>query len=250
MGREVFEWGGAFLARVADPRYVESLFDRLPDIVFSVKDRAGRYVAMSRACVERCGLAGKRQAIGKTAFDLFPAPMAARYAAQDERLFRTGKPIVDSLDLTLYPDRSAGWCISTKEPLRDANGRIIGLACVSKDLVEPSRAGFVDAAFARAIDHALEHFAEPLRVDALARIAGVSLAQFDRRMRRIFQLSSSQFLIKTRIDAAARLLAETEEPIAAIAQAAGYSDQSGLSRQFRAVTGLTPLQYRRIMRDA
>src|SRR5438445_10626845 len=101
----LFEASDTFLARVADSRYVESLLDRLPDIVFSIKDRAGRYVTMSRACVDRCGLTSKRQAVGKTAFDLFPEPMAARYAAQDERLFRTGKPIVDNLDLTLYPDR-------------------------------------------------------------------------------------------------------------------------------------------------
>ena len=75
MVRETFESSDGFLVRVADSRYVESLLDRLPDIVFSIKDRAGRYVTMSRACVDRCGLSSKRQAVGKTAFDLFPAPL-------------------------------------------------------------------------------------------------------------------------------------------------------------------------------
>ncbi len=237
----------AFMARVATPWYVETLFDRLPDIVFSIKDRQGRYVGISRAAAARCGLRHAHDAIGKTAFDLFPRPMAERYAQQDERLFRTGKPIIDSLDLTVYHDGHSGWCLSTKEPLRDAQGDIIGLACISKDLVEPTRARLIDTGFAAAIDHLLEHFASPLRMDELAQRAQLSPAQFDRRMKKIFQLSTSQYLIKTRIDHAAQWLAGSELPIADIAQRSGFSDQSSLSRQFRQMTGLTPRQYRQLM---
>ncbi|MCI4569201.1 AraC family transcriptional regulator [Lysobacter sp. CFH 32150] len=240
----------AFLAQLADPLAIATLFDHLPDLVFSVKDREGRYVLMSEACVVRCGLKSKRDAIGKTAYDLFPAPMAQRYARQDERLFRTGKPIVDNLDLTVYRDGSAGWCLSTKEPLRDARGRIIGLACISKDLVEPSRAGYIDAGFADTVDYMLEHSAQPLRLDDLARRAGLSQAQFERRMKKIFQLSAGQYLIKTRIDQAARLLADSELPIAEVALQAGFADQSVLSRQFRQVTGFAPREYRQLMRAA
>jgi AraC-like DNA-binding protein len=249
MSTELFAWREEFMARLASPLYVEALFDRLPDIVFSIKDRSGRYVLMSEACVERCGLSNKRDALGRTAFDLFPTPMAERYTRQDEHLFRTGKPIVDNLDLTLYPDRSSGWCLSTKEPLRDQHGSIIGLACISKDLVEPSRAGLIDAGFARAIDHMLDHYAEPLRVDELARIGGLSLAQFERRMKKIFHLSAAQYLIKARVSAAAHMLAKSDQALAEIANVTGFCDQSGLSRKFRQVTGLTPRQYRLFVRE-
>lgn len=248
MKAEMAQWREGFMARVGSPHYVESLFDRLPDIVFSVKDRDGRYVLMSEACVQRCGLKSKQDAVGKTAFDLFPKPMAERYARQDERLFRTGKPIVDNLDLTVYRDGSAGWCLSTKEPLRDVRGNVIGLACISKDLIEPSRAGLIDAGFADTIDYMLEHYDRPLRVEQLAKRAGLSEAQFERRMKKIFQLSAAQYLIKTRIDHAARLLGESDMPIAEVAQNAGFSDQSALSRQFRQVTGFAPRQYRQMVR--
>jgi PAS domain S-box-containing protein len=247
MKPDMQHWRDGFLARIASPRYIEALFDRLPDIVFSMKGRDGRYVLMSEACVQRCGLKSKRDAIGKTAFDLFPRPMAERYARQDERLFRSGRPIADNLDLTVYRDGSAGWCLTTKEPLHDRSGAVIGLACISKDLVEPSRAGLVDARFADAVDFMLENYDLPLRVEELARRAGVSEAQFERRMKKIFQLSASQYLIKTRIGHAARLLAEGDQPIAVIAQQTGFSDQSALSRQFRQVTGFAPREYRVLM---
>jgi PAS domain S-box-containing protein len=248
MNGELARWRDAFMARAASPWYVEALFDRLPDIIFSIKDRQGRYVSMSEAAVVRCGLKRKQDAIGKTAFDLFPRPMAERYTRQDERLFRTSKPIVDNLDLTVYRDGSAGWCLSTKEPLYDAQGRVIGLACISKDLTEPSRAGLIDAGFADTVDYMLEHYDQPLRMEDLAQRAGLSQAQFERRMKKIFHLSAGQYLIKTRIDHAARLLAATEMAIAEVAQHAGFSDQSALSRQFRQVTGFAPRQYRQLMR--
>lgn len=246
---DALRWRDRFMASMASPLYVERLFDRLPDIVFSIKDRQGRYVSISETAATRCGLKHRQDAIGKTAFELFPKPMAERYTRQDERLFRTGKPIIDNLDLTVYRDGSAGWCLSTKEPLRDARGEMIGLACISKDLIEPSRGGFIDSAFADTIDYLLEHIDEPLRMDALAQRAGLSQAQFDRRMKKIFQLSAGQYVIKLRIDHATRLLASTRLPIADIAQQAGFSDQSAFSRQFRHVTGFTPRQYRQLMQD-
>lgn len=242
-------WRRDFMRRVATPWYVERLFDRLPDIVFSIKDRQGRYVSISETAAIRCGLRHRHEAIGRTAYDLFPRPMSDRYTAQDTLLFRTGRPIVDSLDLTVYRDGSTGWCLTTKEPLLDVSGEVIGLACISKDLIEPTLAGLIDPAFAATIDYVIENHARPLRVGELAARCGLSLAQFERRMKRIFHLSANQYLIKRRVDHAARLLVGTPRSIADIAQAAGFSDQSAISRVFRQTTGFTPRQYREYLRS-
>lgn len=242
-------WRQEFMARVATPWHLERLFDRIPDLVLSIKDTEGRYVSISETAAHRCGLRNRRDAIGKTAFDLFPRPMSERYAAQDAQLFRTGRPIVDNLDLTIFGDGSTGWCLTTKEPLLDAQGKVIGLACLSKDLNEPTAAGLIDGAFAATVDYMVEHHAQPLRVSELAARSGLSLAQFERRMKKIFHLSASQYLIKARIDHAARLLISTEMSIAQIAQLAGFSDQSAISRIFRQTTGFTPRQYRQYLRS-
>ncbi len=246
MGR----WRTAFLDSVQDPLVMMQLFDRMPQVVFSVKDRAGRYVSISSACAERCGLARTSDAIGLTAHDLFPRHMADRYVRQDERVFITGRPIRDNLDLTLFPDRTQGWCLTDKVPLCDRQGAVVGLACLSQDLGEPVRAGLIDGAFAAVIDHIQEHFAETLRIPQLARLAGVSVAQFDRRMRAIFGISAIQFLIKTRIESVARALADSDAAIATVALDAGFCDQSALSRQFKRCTGLSPREYRQLIRSA
>lgn len=241
------EWQTQFIRNIASHSYAEALFDRLPDIVFSIKDVNGRYVLMSQAAVARCRLPSKSHAVGLTAYDLFPEPMAERYARQDAQLLRTGEPVVDNLDLTLYPDRSSGWCLSSKQPLRDAAGRIIGLACVSRDLREPARSLLIDSDFADAVDYMHANLCEPLRSMELERRCGLTSEQLERRMKKLFHLSPARYLLKLRIDAAADMLARTTEPVGVIAQLTGFCDQSGLSRHFRSLTGLTPRQYRKLV---
>jgi AraC-like DNA-binding protein len=94
-----------------------------------------------------------------------------------------------------------------------------------------------------------ENYAEKLLLKDLARRASISEAQFERRMKRIFQLSAGQYLMKLRISAAARQLQHSGESISDIAQQVGFFDQSLLTRAFRRVTGMTPGQYRRILQD-
>jgi AraC-like DNA-binding protein len=242
-------WRQAFLAGLADPDFAMwALFDRDPGMLFLIKDRDGRYVGVSESCVARCGLRRKADAIGRTAHDLFPRELADSYVRQDQALLRTGRPVVDNLELTLYRDRHQGWCLSNKVPLRDRSGRIVGIACMDRDLVEAAGAGLIDGRFAAAIAHLQDHSGEPQRLPALARMAGLSQAQFDRRMRRVFGISTRQFLTKARIDAAAQALAHSDAPVSAIALATGFCDQSALTRQFRRATGFAPRQYRQMMR--
>lgn len=235
----------ALLSQLGSLAFVEELFDRVHEAVFTVKDPKGRYLAMSQSGVERCGLRSKEAALGKTAFDLWPPEMAKRYAEQDAKLFRTGRPIVDALDLTLYPDRRPGWCLTQKVPLRDRAGRMVALACLSTDLPEPSRTGLIDAPFAAAVDHIHEHYAEGLRMDQLSALAGVTPSQFERRMKKVFHLSPGQYVMKVRIQAASEALSVSDQPIAAIADDVGFCDQAALSRHFKQVTGLSPAAYRK-----
>lgn len=232
------------MREVACPWYVERLFDRLPDIMFSIKDRDGRYVSISAPVVQRCGLQRRQDAIGRTAHEIFPHAMADRYRAQDQQLFRTGEPVQDNLDLTLYPDGSEGWCLTSKEPLLDARGAVIGLACISRDLVELSAAGLIDDAFADSIDHLLGNHGQAIRMEELAARAGLTSAQFNRRMKKIFHLPGNQYLMKLRIDHACRLLMEPALSIAEVALRSGFADQSALSRAFRQTLGCSPRQHR------
>lgn len=237
-----------FFARLATPAYMESLLDPVDDVVFALKTRDGVYLSVNEAWVKRCGLKHKSQALGRTASDLFPTQMAARYEAQDKKLLANGMPIVNSLDLIVLADGSAGWCLSNKVPLLDQKKKIIGIATFSKDLVEPSRGGLIDAAFAEMIDYVQANYSEALRVEQLAKRAGLNTSQFERRMKRIFHISAAQFISKTRIDAALLQLTQTDHPAGQIAVDCGWYDHAAFSRQFKQVTGLTPSEFRLLSR--
>lgn len=219
------------------------LFARLPDVVFFAKDDAGRYVAANETLARRLTLGDARAVLGRTARDLFPHPLGERYLAQDLGVLRSGTPIVDLLELHLYPDRSEGWCVTNKVALRDPGAGVVGLVGTSRDVRAPAGAETWHD-LARAVRRIHEEYTDPLRVEDLAADAGLSAYQFTRRIRAIFGLAPGQLLLKTRIDAARALLRGSLTPIAEIAAACGFSDQSAFTRQFRATVGLTPSQYR------
>ncbi|MEM1397910.1 MAG: AraC family transcriptional regulator, partial [Pseudomonadota bacterium] len=74
--------------------------------------------------------------------------------------------------------------------------------------------------------------------------------QLDRRIRRMFGLSTGQWLLKQRLDLAKAQLIETDKAIVEVAMDAGYSDQSAFSRQFLKTTGLTPTSFRQAYRNS
>lgn len=238
------------VCRLAEAGFLVELLDRLPDVVFFAKDLEGRYVAANLTLRRRLGLLLPGDVIGRTTVDLFPDPLGRRYLAQDLSVVRTGTPVSDLLELHLYPDRHEGWCVTTKLPVRAESGAIIGLAGTSRDVRPPSSDHEPMGRLAQAVTYVQNHFQEPLRATELATLAGLSAYQLARRLRWIFGLTTAQLIAKTRLDAARRLLAESREPIAGIAVACGYCDQSALSRQFKAAVGLTPAQYRERSRRA
>ncbi len=226
---------------------VDSLFDAVPDIVFFVKDAHGRYMAVNGTLAERCGLPDKESAIGLTAEQLFPPPLGEGFAAQDKDILKTGQGIRDHLELHLYAGGRRGWCLTFKEPVRAKDGSITGVCGISRDLHGPHDRQEDFAAMSKAIDHIHKHFEEPLRLPQLAEMAGLSVYQFDQRIRSLFHVTAGQYLVKVRIDAACDRLAQTNEVIAQIALSCGYSDQSAFSRQFKQAVGISPLAYRKKM---
>jgi PAS domain S-box-containing protein len=235
----------AFFESIDGMLPVDRLFDGVPDILFFVKDALGRYMAVNDTLAARCGLSGKEEAIGRSVEELYPPPLAGAFALQDREILRSGHGIRDRLELHLYPGGRRGWCLTFKEPVRGKNGGIAGICGISRDLHPPGAQDGDFAALSAAIDHIHRHFDEALRLPALAEMAGLSVYQFDQRIRSLFHLTAGQYLVKVRIDAACKLLTGSHEAIAQIALASGYSDQSAFSRQFKQAVGISPLAYRR-----
>jgi AraC-like DNA-binding protein len=236
----------AFFDQLAEPFTAESVFDQLPDIVFFIKDIEGRYICVNRTLAERCGLRDKAELIGKKPADVLGRTLGRAYEQQDRRVIKTGQRLVDQLELHLVRSRDVGWCVTTKIPLHAEDGSIVGLVGVSQDLRLPDITTDDFSHIAEAIRHAEKNLSERPTIRELARIAGMSVYQLDRRMQRVFGLTTGQWILKSRISHASALLVDTDKPIADVALQAGYADQSSFTRQFRRSTGLAPSEYRKL----
>lgn len=228
--------------------FAEALFDELPDVVFFIKDTVGRYVRVNQTLADRCAGGDKTKLIGKRPAEVFPAPLAASYARQDEQVLKTGKPVEQQLELHIYTGSKAGWCLTTKHALKDAAGRIIGVTGISRDLNAPSDKASGFAELATALRHMQKHFAESLRIEHIATKAGLSVYQFEQRVQRLFQMSPLQLLHKLRLDEATRLLRETSQSLGDIAINTGWCDQSAFTRHFSRYAGMAPGKFRGLNR--
>ena len=134
--------------------------------------------------------------------------------------------------------------------LRDGYA-VPGLVCLGWEdarayvrAAEAERALPVFQTVARAVEIIRRDFAKPLLIGDLAAACGESVRQLQRRFRDAFGSTPQEFLIKTRILEAARLLEGTTLSVAEISARCGFVDASSFTQHFRRRTGVTPKGYR------
>lgn len=225
------------------PAMLEQLFDHLPETAFFLKDTEGRYRAVNQSLVERCGLRSKRDLIGRHVCDIFPSLLAERYASQDRSVVQSGRPIIDRLELHWYARRRPDWCLTTKLPVRNAEGEITGVIGISRDIRAPGDRSKIPTSLLPTLEQLEEDLSQTPA--SLARTAGLSPVRFARLIRRIFRLTPGQLITQTRLGRASEMLRNGHASIIEVAQASGFSDQSAFTRTFRAATGVTPTQFRK-----
>ncbi|MBX3744842.1 MAG: AraC family transcriptional regulator [Verrucomicrobiae bacterium] len=226
------------------------LFDHAPDLAFFVKDRAGRYVAVNASLIKRHGYRHKSQVLGRCPSDICPGDLGRLPAEQDAQVLRTGKPLIDHLEQQWYLPRKPVWCLTTKLPLRDTAGKVIGLVGISRDVRAPVDPRSIPVELAAALESFEKNPAESVTPASLARRAGLTPPRLARLIHRFFDLTPGQFLTRTRLAAAARLLRETSLVVSEIAHQCGFYDHSAFSRAFHAAMGVTPSAYRKAVRKA
>jgi PAS domain S-box-containing protein len=110
---------------------LQALLDYMPDQIY-FKDREGRFIRNSTSQASLLGLKDPAEAVGKTDFDFFPH--AARAFAEEQEIIRTGTPRVDFEEWVVWPDGREMWVSTTKVPLRNTDGQIIGIFGISHDI--------------------------------------------------------------------------------------------------------------------
>ncbi|MHA7133284.1 helix-turn-helix domain-containing protein [Oerskovia turbata] len=235
--------GEALLAALS-PAMVD-LMDELSSTMFCAKDVTGRYVLVNRVFVARTRERSRRAVLGRRATDLFVPQLAERYDQQDAEVLRTGRPLRNELELIRRLGGTPGWFLTSKLPVHDDAGHLVGLVSVSQDLREDDADDATMDSMTRLVAGIEQRLDQALTVADLAALAGCTPAVLDRRVRRVFSLSPRQLLLRARVDRAAGLLVGTDSPIADVAVATGFYDQPAFTRTFARLTGETPSSFRR-----
>ncbi len=114
---------------------------------------------------------------------------------------------------------------------------------------DPGRSGPVPPWLGNVRDRIRGDFAEGVRVQALAGDVGVHPVSLARAFRRHYGTSITSCVRRIRVREAAARLSGTDEPLAGLAQMAGFADQAHMCRVFKTTTGLTPGRYRELSRQ-
>ena len=138
VSRDITERKRAEEALAWEEYLLNALLQNVPDHIY-FKDTESRFMRISRAQAEIFGLSDPSQAVGKTDSDFFTEEHA-RLAYEDEQeIIRTGR-LLSKEEKETWSDRPDTWVLTTKMPLRDEEGKIIGTFGISRDITDRKRA--------------------------------------------------------------------------------------------------------------
>src|SRR5204863_4749632 len=98
------------------------------------KDLNSRFICNSKTQATKFGLKDPAEAIGKTDFDFFSAEHAQQAFDDEQWILQTGQSIVGKEEKLTWPDGRITWSSTSKMPLRDKDGRIVGTFGISRDI--------------------------------------------------------------------------------------------------------------------
>lgn len=225
---------------------LQPLFNALPNTVFFVKDTRARYVLANQTLAQRCGVNDVESLLGKTSREVFNIRQGGDYTEQDFSVLNDGEHITDMLELHVYRSGDLGWCLTHKLPIHDHNNTIIAMAGVSIDILSDDRNHpRINERLEQTAAYMRRYFDQPIRMEALVEISGLSASQLERKFKQIFQTTPSQFIQKLRFEHAVSLLRQEHAlTITEISARCGYTDHSAFSRHFKQLTGMSPKAFK------
>jgi PAS domain S-box-containing protein len=121
------------IALAEERNLLRTLIDNLPDMIY-VKDTESRIVIANRGQTKALGRTEEQEVIGRTDFDFYPREAAQQYYDDEKRLFIDGEPVVDKEEIRPAQDGEEHWTLTTKIPLRNTSGQIVGLVGIGHDI--------------------------------------------------------------------------------------------------------------------
>ena len=118
---------------------LHTLLQNMPDSIY-FKNAKSQFIRVSQGLAEKFGLSDPKEAIGKTDFDFFTKEHASQALADEQAVMNSGEPILSKVERETWNTHEETWCSTTKLPMRDSAGKIIGTFGISRDVTDLKRA--------------------------------------------------------------------------------------------------------------
>ncbi len=118
---------------------LRTVIDNVPDQIFA-RDIDSRFTLCNKSDARAMGIDNPDVLIGKNDYDFYPPELAALYQADNRTVMESGQPIFNREEPSRAKDGQLRWTLTTKVPLRDPQGQVIGLVGIARDVTEQKRA--------------------------------------------------------------------------------------------------------------
>ena len=119
-------------------RMLRALIDNVPDFMY-VKDARSCFVVANASLAKSMGVSSPADLLGKTDFDFYPKRLAQQYYDDEQLVIRKKKTLFEHEEESTRRDGNRIVLLTTKVPLFDKNGQVIGIAGVGRDITERQR---------------------------------------------------------------------------------------------------------------
>lgn len=119
---------------------LRTLIDHLPDPIY-VKDSEGRKLIANKADLENIGAESEAEVIGKTDFELFDSETAQHLWSDDQKVLKEGQLVINREETFHKGEKNQRWLLTTKVPLRNQQGKIVGMVGIGRDVTQQRKAG-------------------------------------------------------------------------------------------------------------
>lgn len=133
ISRDVTEQKEAEEALAQERTLLHLIIDSLPDNIF-VKDTEGRLLAHNAAHANLLGLKDPSEGVGKSDYDFFSRELAEQYFADDKAVMQSGNALINREEKTVDADGNEKWLLTTKVPMRNAQGQVVGIIGINRDI--------------------------------------------------------------------------------------------------------------------
>ncbi|MBT5073862.1 MAG: AraC family transcriptional regulator [Kordiimonadaceae bacterium] len=208
-----------------------------------VKDTQSTLMNCNQQFAEHFGFDNVDIIKGKTDFDLFNHELAVQYRKDDAEVFVTSKSKLNIIELFPNHMGEEQWFICNKVPIIDAGGKVQGLCGALQELEDSSvnLRPFND--ISKALNYLKDNYTKKICNEDMAKVAGLSVRQFEKRFKRIFNTSAHQYILNLRILKSCDLLIAGGLSISETAHRLGFYDQSAFTSHFKKHLGITPMNY-------